>query len=321
MRNRVPHTSHHCWVITNSGHASRTTADPCIIMGAADARQPWNLLHVDRCFEDGIPIVRRFTGGGTVYVDHDTLFCSMIAPFDMLKSCTQFGLIANDNDNQDSSDTKHTVFQPYPKDLLHYTSLFWRRLFERQYGIHDFALQENDFAFGALKFGGNAQYITGGNTRRWLQHTSFLWDYEQKYMDRYLKLPKKIPEYRQNRAHGDFLCKLKDRLHSTTMMAMVEEGQGQERAYKNGKSELMESGGTEVSVSADHFMDAIVRNVHELAENEWRCAVSDVKQITLEEAESFMLPNQVFGTYNLDLQQLMQDQSRQQQQHTVIDNL
>lgn len=50
-----------------------------------------------------------------------------------------------------------------------------------------------DYVFGAHKFGGNAQAITGG---RWVHHTSFLWDYEPQHMA-LLRSPPRSPEYRQ----------------------------------------------------------------------------------------------------------------------------
>jgi hypothetical protein len=48
---------------------------------------------------------------------------------------------------------------------------------------------------GERKFGGNAQAIT---SRRWLHHTSFLWDYQPASME-LLTNPAKQPAYRQAR--------------------------------------------------------------------------------------------------------------------------
>lgn len=50
-----------------------------------------------------------------------------------------------------------------------------------------------DYVFGNHKFGGNAQAITN---KRWLHHTSFLWDYDQRNMLA-LKNPSKQPKYRE----------------------------------------------------------------------------------------------------------------------------
>jgi lipoate-protein ligase A len=72
-----------------------------------------------------------------------------------------------------------------------------------------FSLREDDYVLNETKkMGGNAQAITG--RQGWLHHTSFLWDYKDINMERYLKLPEKRPEYRSNRTHKDFLVKLKD---------------------------------------------------------------------------------------------------------------
>lgn len=68
----------------------------------------------------------------------------------------------------------------------------------------DFALHENDYVIGNHKIAGNAQAIIKGG---WLHHTSFLWDYVEEHM-LYLEMPRKRPQYRQDRSHDDFLLKL-----------------------------------------------------------------------------------------------------------------
>lgn len=62
--------------------------------------------------------------------------------------------------------------------------------------------------FADRKFGGNAQSISKD---RWLHHTSFLWDFDPKNME-YLTNPARQPKYREQRAHTEFLCTLKDML-------------------------------------------------------------------------------------------------------------
>ena len=64
-----------------------------------------------------------------------------------------------------------------------------------------FQLVENDFTVAGRKIAGNAQTITKG---RWLQHTSFLWDFKSERMA-LLKEPARRPEYRGEREHGSFL--------------------------------------------------------------------------------------------------------------------
>lgn len=36
------------------------------------------LVHLDRTASDGVPLLRRFSGGGTVIVDEDSLFVTFI---------------------------------------------------------------------------------------------------------------------------------------------------------------------------------------------------------------------------------------------------
>lgn len=145
-------------------------------------RKPAELLEINSVLKDEVPVIRRFTGGGTVIVDSGTIFVTFIC-------------------NKDDV----PAVQPYPRPIMSWTSLLYSEVFR---GVGDFDLRENDYVFGSRKFGGNAQSIT---KNRWIHHTSFLWDYEINNMD-YLKLPKRVPEYRLARNHLDFICRMKDYL-------------------------------------------------------------------------------------------------------------
>ncbi|MCH9611516.1 MAG: hypothetical protein S4CHLAM81_08970 [Chlamydiales bacterium] len=142
---------------------------PAIVMGISGKAE--ELLYTDRV---NIPVIRRFSGGGTVVVDQNTLFVT---------------LICNEED---------VAIEPFPKPILQWGADFFAKL------IPGLKLKENDFVLGDLKVGGNAQYIRKG---RWLLHTSFLVDYDPKLMAM-LKMPKKRPQYREDRDHLDFLTKL-----------------------------------------------------------------------------------------------------------------
>lgn len=124
-----------------------------------------------------IPLVRRFSGGGTVVVDETTLFVSFLF-------------------NSSTFD-----FAPFPEAIMRWTAQFYAPLLPSH-----FTLRENDYVLGNKKFGGNAQCICKG---RWLHHSTLLADYNPDLM-RFLKLPQRRPNYRESRAHGDFLCTLKE---------------------------------------------------------------------------------------------------------------
>ncbi len=156
------------WCIINSG------STPAIVMGISGKKE--ELVDTERAAKDKIPLIKRFSGGGTVVVDEGTLFVTFICQKEL-----------------------HS-FPAYPEPILRWTEEFYRDVFPQP----TFRLQENDYVFGQLKFGGNAQYI---KKDRWLHHTSFLWDYQPERMQ-YLLLPKKRPRYRQDRPHSAFLCRL-----------------------------------------------------------------------------------------------------------------
>ena len=96
--------------------------------------------------------------------------------------------------------------RPFGKPILHWTGDVYADAFKRlECGIDGFAVHANDYCIDNRKFGGNAQSISG---KRWCHHTSLLWDFDPARMS-VLKMPKKRPEYRADREHGDFVRSLK----------------------------------------------------------------------------------------------------------------
>lgn len=155
------------WCLINTG------APPAIVMGISG--KPHLLLDLEKVRRDQVQVIKRFSGGGTVYIDPQTVFVTLICNVADFSICSQ------------------------PKPILEWTEKLYQPLFK------GFSACENDYVFGKRKFGGNAQYLQKG---RWLHHTSFLWDYDPAKME-YLLLPEKRPNYRQDRSHTDFLCTLR----------------------------------------------------------------------------------------------------------------
>lgn len=101
---------------------------------------------------DGIAVIKRFSGGGTVIVDADTQFVSLI-----------FNAAATPN------------VQLFPVPLMQWTGdLYGGGEGSVFADVPGFRLRENDYVVGERKVGGNAQSIS---KNRWLHHTSFLWDF------------------------------------------------------------------------------------------------------------------------------------------------
>jgi len=194
-----------------------------IVMGIGG--KPEQLLNTSLAKEDGVLVVKRFSGGGTVVLDHSSLWTTFIGRNEALPRVEAFPrpimkwsadvvfgpafesltreALESTAENKSSTlvmDTKGGSSENSGKTL--------KRTFsqqERILEIPEFALVETDYVLGERKMGGNAQSIVKGG---WLHHTSFLWDYEDDHME-YLSLPSKQPDYRGNRSHDDFLVKLK----------------------------------------------------------------------------------------------------------------
>jgi lipoate---protein ligase len=158
------------WCIVNRG------SPDAIVMGISG--KPDLLIHSEKFNRFPIPLIKRFSGGGTVVVDENTLFVTFIC------------------------NAQSVNISPFPESIMRWTEQLYRPFFEDK----PFALKENDYVIGQKKMGGNAQSII---KNRWLHHTSFLWSYCPEKMD-YLKLPPKAPQYREGRNHADFLCQLSD---------------------------------------------------------------------------------------------------------------
>lgn len=145
---------------------------PSIVLGISNRYDEHVMQNVS------IPVIQRFSGGGAVVVDEDTIFLSFICQNDFLQE------------------------KIFPDVLFRWSS----NLYKNALSLSDFCYREHDYVIGDYKCGGNAQYL---RKDRFVHHTSFLWDYQKELMD-CLKQPPKMPPYRCDRAHADFLCRLRD---------------------------------------------------------------------------------------------------------------
>ena len=120
------------------------------------------------------PVIRRFSGGGTVVVDEGTLFCSLIL---------------------DGAPVPLT-----PSDVMRWS----RELFRPAFLPHELVLEEQDYVLDGQKVGGTAQSFSRG---RVVHHVSFLWSWQEERMA-WLPLPQRQPAYRAGREHTAFCNQL-----------------------------------------------------------------------------------------------------------------
>jgi lipoate-protein ligase A len=203
--------------------------EKAVVMGLSNKTEL--LVHLDAAERDGVQIVRRFSGGGTVYVDQQ---CWMVT---MLIHKHEADGAATTTTNTDGSTSSSIVssppilpnglihpatLPPYPNKLMEWTRDFYMPVFgsaRPTVTAHaadssasssppppSFSLTGHDYCFSSRKFGGNAQTIT---RNKWLHHTSFLWTLDSlNKIETYLRVPKKQPEYRAQRSHSEFLTSL-----------------------------------------------------------------------------------------------------------------
>lgn len=189
-----------------------------VVMGIGG--RPERLLDVDLVRDDRVQVIRRFSGGGTVIVDHSSLWTTFVGRTDDLPHVEPFPRpIMKWSADEIFGPAFRSMNERMGKDGVRKKTLMrdskssgsensGRQVYvkeEHSVAIPDFALVETDYVLGGKKIGGNAQAIVKGG---WLHHTTFLWDFVDENMN-YLTVPEKQPDYRNNRSHGEFLVKLK----------------------------------------------------------------------------------------------------------------
>jgi lipoate---protein ligase len=132
------------------------------------------------CAADGVPVLRRSSGGGTVLLGKGCLLYSLILAYDRSPALAEI--------------------RPSYGYIL-------ERMREALSGIVPGLMQEgiSDLASGGRKFSGNAQQRKRHHV---LHHGTLLHDFDLSLIDRYLRLPSRQPDYRAGREHLDFLMNL-----------------------------------------------------------------------------------------------------------------
>lgn len=152
---------------------------PFVVLGHS------NKLHLEArlpaCAAAGIPVLRRLSGGGAVVQG---------------PGCLNYSLIVNAQAERIGS-----VGETFRHVLGRHRGLI-EKLTDVKVSIEGIS----DLTTGGRKFSGNAQY----RKRTWvLVHGTFLLDFELPLIERCLAMPERVPEYRRQRAHADFVVNLK----------------------------------------------------------------------------------------------------------------
>jgi len=216
----------------NDATTTTSNSECIIVMGIGG--KPEKLLNLDKVRNNGVMVVKRFSGGGTVVLDKSSLWTTFIGRTNHFSHVEPF---PRNIMEWSANDVFGPTFASLRTDIMKQRrgveteKLDETTEEEEESDIPEFCLRENDYVLGKHKMGGNAQAIVRG---AWLHHTSFLWDYENENMG-YLTLPDKRPNYRKDRNHDDFLVKLKTyygKRRSDAAVGIDDEDEGK-RAFFN----------------------------------------------------------------------------------------
>jgi lipoate-protein ligase A len=132
----------------------------------------------DACAKDGVPILRRSSGGGTVLLGPGCLLYSLVLAYDRAAPLRAIA----------------TSYEYILDRICAYLAVPGLR-----------RAGTSDLALGGRKVSGNAQQRKRGHL---LHHGSLLYDFDAMRAERYLLIPGRQPEYRQQRSHSEFLTNL-----------------------------------------------------------------------------------------------------------------
>ena len=149
-----------------------------VVLGSSN--QPDIEADLDACARDGVPVLKRYGGGGTVLLYEG---CAIVSLGVWVKQHYQNKL----------------YFERLNQAVIDALGIKWPKLDTLgQRGL-------SDIAYGDLKVAGTSLFRSQNYL---LYQASLLVDLRPELMSRYLKHPSREPEYRAGRSHKDFLTGL-----------------------------------------------------------------------------------------------------------------
>ncbi len=137
---------------------------------------------VEAAASDGIPILRRSSGGGTVVQG---------------PGCLNYTLILSKELRPEIHDLRRSYQYIASKVIMALKGLGVKAVYKP---ISDIAFKETE-----KKFSGNAQHRGRAFI---LHHGTLLYDFDLGLIEKYLKIPKSVPDYRRGRSHREFIANL-----------------------------------------------------------------------------------------------------------------
>ena len=147
--------------------------EPVVVAGYSNHLEHW--VKLDACRRDGVPVLRRFSGGGAV----------VLAP-----GCLNYAVAISLVSRPELADVGASLYFV----LQHVVAAF---------GLAGLAIAApSDLTIDGRKVSGNAQRR---GRRAVLQHGTLLYDFDATLAERYLARPPREPAYRRRRSHAAFM--------------------------------------------------------------------------------------------------------------------
>jgi lipoate-protein ligase A len=150
-------------------------------------------VNLAACEADGIPVLRRASGGGTVLLGSGCLCFSLVLSYDRAP-----GLNEIPASNRYILARVVNALAPIVPARIEGTS---------------------DLAVGRVKFSGNAQQR---KRRFFLHHGTLLCGFDLALIGKYLESPERQPEYRRDRPHAEFVANLPITVHEAKRLLVAE---------------------------------------------------------------------------------------------------
>jgi lipoate-protein ligase A len=170
--------------------AAEESAEPQAVLRIWEPRQTFVVLgsssryqteaNVDACTADGVPILRRPSGGAAIVTGPGCLMYAVVLSYQ-----------------------HHPHLQSVDEAHRYVLSRLAGSIGRRRAGVAPAGT--SDLAIGDRKFSGNSMRA---KRRHLLYHGTLLYDFRLPLVARYLGAPPREPEYRRNRAHGAFVTNL-----------------------------------------------------------------------------------------------------------------
>jgi lipoate---protein ligase len=150
-------------------------------------------VNVQACEADGVPVLRRASGGGTVLVGCGCLCFTLVLSYEHVPRLNEIPA-----SNKYILSRVVNALTPVVSSLVEGTS---------------------DLAVDGVKFSGNAQQR---KRTHFLHHGTLLCGFDLALVSKYLLAPERQPDYRRSRAHADFIANLPIALEDAKRLLIAE---------------------------------------------------------------------------------------------------